>query len=118
MSKPSLDTLLVKKGTAAPAVIDAPPHAVPEPRKEETKETSIQVSNEPSQEVTEAPKRRRPWDGQDEMIKANYEVPQRVQTKLHQLKAWGRVKNIKGFVAHALEAAIDKEIARAEKEGY
>jgi hypothetical protein len=114
MSKPaSLSSVVAKKGDAAPPPDAigraAPAAAVPEiepkletkePRKEERKEV-----------------RRRPWDGQDDIVKANYEVPRRVQTKLHTLKTWGRVKNIKGFVSEALEAALDREIAKAEREG-
>jgi hypothetical protein len=101
MSKPSLGSLVVPKGSAAPAAIETP-------RKEETKEPRKEAVIE----------RRRPWDGQDDIVKANYEVPRRVQTKLHTLKTWGRVKNIKGFVSEALERALDKEIAAAEKEGF
>jgi hypothetical protein len=130
MSKvPSLDSaVIVRKGHAAPAVttgaapVPPAPPAPLEPRKEETLVPSVQVSNEPTEEVTKVvddmPKRRRPWDGQDEWIKANYEVPKRVQTKLHNLKSWDRIKNLKEFVAKALEAAADKEIAKAEKEGF
>lgn len=112
MSKPaSLSSVVAKKGDASPPS-DATGRVEPaqdskletkEPRKEGRKET---------------PDRRRPWDGQDEIVKANYEVPRRVQTKLHTLKTWGRVKNIKGFVSEALERALDREIAAAEKEGY
>ena len=71
--------------------------------------------------TTEEPtpkEKRRAWDGQDEIVKANYEVPKRIQTKLQTLKALGRVKNMKTFVAETLEAALDREIAAAEKEGY
>jgi hypothetical protein len=52
------------------------------------------------------------------VVKANYEVPRRIQTKLHTLKTWGRIENLKGFVSEALEKALDREIAAAEKEGY
>jgi hypothetical protein len=68
--------------------------------------------------IEERKEKRRAWEGQDEIVKANYEVPKRVQTKLQTLKALGRVKNMKTFVAEALEAALDKELAAAEKEGY
>lgn len=108
MSKVSLSSVLTPKGGAAPASTDERNLGTKEPRKEETKEPRREEGTE----------RRRPWDGQDDLVKANYEVPRRVQTKLHSLKAWGRVKNIKGFVAEALEAALDKEIAKAEKEGF
>jgi hypothetical protein len=63
----------------------------------------------------QAPTRKQPWDGQDDIVKANYEVPRRVQTKLHLLKTYGRLKNIKSFVAEALEAALDKELAEYAK---
>jgi hypothetical protein len=131
MSKPSLDSLLVKKGTAAPAVLDVPQ----EPRKEESKEpakeatnpepleasnqeTKVETSEQVATAVPAGVKRKRQWDGQDEWVKVNYEVPKRVQTKLHQLKSWERIPNIKAFVAEALEKALDREIAKAEKEGY
>ena len=108
MSKvPSLDTaapVVVRKGDALPASTTGR-----EARKEEPKEARKEPSNQG---------RKRPWDGADDPIKANYEVPRRVQMKLHQLKAWGRIDNLKGFVAETLERAIDKEIAAAEKEGY
>jgi hypothetical protein len=68
--------------------------------------------------LEERKEKRRAWEGQDEIVKANYEVPKRVQTKLQTLKALGRVKNMKTFVAEALEAALDKELAAAEREGY
>jgi hypothetical protein len=51
-------------------------------------------------------------------VQANYDVPKRIQTKLHTLKAWDRIPNLKVFVAETLEKALDKEIAKAEKEGY
>jgi hypothetical protein len=107
MSKaPTLDSIaVVRKGEAMPP----PTTGSKEPSKEGTKE--------PRKEP-ERVERRRPWDGQDDVIKANYEVPRRIQTKLHTLKAWGRIGNLKGFVAEALEKALDKEIAAAEKEGY
>lgn len=84
--------------------------------KEEIKEQSKQETKEASKDA--APIRRRPWDNQDQLVKANYEVPQRVQTKLHTLKAWQKIPNLKDFVAKTLEAALDKEIAKAEKEGF
>jgi hypothetical protein len=127
MSKPSLNSLTVaRKGHAVPASTVGDPESPNEPREEVTKEASKegekvarkQSTKPATKEVKEAPARRRPWDGQDDDIKANYEVPRRVQTKLHSLKAWGKVKNIKGFVATALEAAIDREIAKAEREGF
>jgi hypothetical protein len=62
--------------------------------------------------------RRRPWEGQDEVVKVNFEIPKRIRTKLASLKAWERIENQKDFVARVLEEAVDREIARAEEEGY
>jgi hypothetical protein len=106
MSKATLDMVVTKKGAAAPAALEASKEETKEPRKEATKQ-------EPEREA-----RKRPWDGQDDVVKANYEVPRRIQTKLHTLKTWGRIENLKGFVSEALEKALDREIAAAEKEGY
>jgi hypothetical protein len=79
------------------------------PSHEETLEPREKVSNE---------RRRRTWEGKDDTIKVNFEIPERVQDKLHQLKAWKRIRVIKDFVTESLEAACDREIAKAEKEGY
>jgi hypothetical protein len=62
--------------------------------------------------------RKKPWDGHDTWIKVNYEVPERVQMKLQYLKASRRIRNFREFVPEALEAALDAEIAKAEKEGF
>lgn len=106
MSKVSLSNVVMPKGGAAPATTEERNLETKEPRKEGRKIEPERVG------------RRRPWDGQDEIVKANYEVPKRIQTKLHTLKAWGRIENLKGFVSEALERALDKEIAASEKEGY
>jgi hypothetical protein len=105
MSK-SLSSVVAQKGGAVPPSAEERNLETKEPRKEERKV-------EPERMI-----RRRPWDGQDDVVKANYEVPRRIQTKLHTLKAWGRIENLKGFVAESLEKALDREIAAAEKEGY
>lgn len=111
MSKPSLDSLTIaRKGQAVPAASTGAPV---EPRTE-IKEPRNQETKKPLQEG----RRRRAWDGQDGLIKVNYSVPERVQTKLHELKNWKRIKSIQDFVAQTLERALDKEIAAAEKEGF
>jgi hypothetical protein len=115
MSRPTLNSV-VRKGAALPVSLQENKQASLEPMKEVIKEPSEQATKEESQKV--AVTRRRPWDNQDQLVKANYEVPQRVQTKLHTLKAWQKIPNLKDFVAKTLEAALDKEIAKAEKEGY
>lgn len=111
----SLGTVVAPKGAAVPATL--------EPRNEGTNLGTLEPSKEGSKEPTkESPKeggpRRRAWDGQDEWIKVNFEVPKRLRTKLKELKNWERIGSLKDFVAHALEAAADKEIAKAEKEGF
>lgn len=112
------DMGLTKKGDAAPPT-DATGRvemlAAQDEQREERKEGGKEGRREGGKVDVD---RRRPWDGQDDAVKASYEVPRRIQTKLHTLKTWGRVKNIKGFVSEALEAALDKEIAKAEREGY
>jgi hypothetical protein len=115
MSRPTLNTI-ARKGAAVPVSLEESNEASLKPMKEGSKKPSIQ---ETKVERNVAPgTRRRPWDAQDQLVKANYEVPQRVQTKLHTLKAWQKIPNLKEFVAKTLEAALDKEIAKAEKEGY
>ncbi|MDR5839353.1 hypothetical protein [Caballeronia sp. LZ034LL] len=92
------ETDIVQKGDATPA-------RTAQGTKEEIKEALNQG-------------RKRPWDGHDDWVKVNYEVPERVQLKLGWLKGQQRIKVIKAFVAEALEREVDKLIARAEKEGY
>jgi hypothetical protein len=101
MPKASLDMLETPKGFAYPASLEP----VVEPSKESTKEPSLQP-------------RRRPWDGQEEWKKTNYEMPLRVQTKLKEMKNWGYIPNVYKFVAEAVEKEIDQVIAKAEQEGY
>jgi hypothetical protein len=107
MSKKSLDILVTPKGGARPASL--------EPGKE--KSHSLEASNHDSDQPSLQP-RRRAWDGQDNWIKVNYEVPERIQTKLKELKNWKRIKSLKEFVAENLEWVIDREIAKAEKDGF
>jgi hypothetical protein len=38
--------------------------------------------------------------------------------KLQYLKSLGKIHRYKTFVSAALEVAVDREIAKAEKEGY
>jgi hypothetical protein len=102
---------LTRRGQADAAAPSYPPTL--EPRKEATNLPTKEPSN-----LGEATPRKRPWDGQDNIVQANYDVPKRIQTKLHTLKAWDRIPNLKVFVAETLEKALDKEIAKAEKEGY
>jgi hypothetical protein len=105
MSKPSLDSLVTRKGSAAPAALEPP--------------AIEQASKEPSnQGASEG--RRRAWHqpGQEEWKKTNYEMPLRVQTKLKEMKNWGYIPNVYKFVAEVVEKEIDKVIAKAEKEGY
>jgi hypothetical protein len=45
-------------------------------------------------------------------------VQKRVHSKIKTLKTWERIDSIRDFVSHALEAAVDREIAKAEKEGF
>lgn len=124
MSKaPSLDSaVIVRKGHAMPVASAGAAVATMEPRKEDSLESSKEaikeVTKETADETPVTVKRKRPWDGQDDVIKVNYEVPERVQTKLQNLKSWKKIRNIKEFVAKSLEQAVDKEIAKAEKEGY
>lgn len=110
----SLGAVVAPKGAATPATL--------EPRKEEsnqgTKEPSLEGVKEPSREARKEAIRRRTWDGQDEVIKVNFEVPMRIRTKLNTLKSLGRIKSGKEFVADVLEAALDAEIAKAEEEGF
>jgi hypothetical protein len=117
MSKPSLDSLVTRKGSAAPAALEPPAieQASKEPRKEVTKEASKEPSNQGASEG-----RRRAWHqpGQEEWKKTNYEMPLRVQTKLKEMKNWGYIPNVYKFVAEVVEKEIDKVIAKAEKEGY
>jgi hypothetical protein len=117
MSKDHLEGLVLARRSAA----------VPsEPSNEATLEPISLPTNLPSKEPShlgtkedrEEPRRRRPWDGQDEIVQANFDVPKRIKTKLHMLKTWDRIPNLKSFVTDTLEKAIDREIAKAEKEGY
>jgi hypothetical protein len=62
--------------------------------------------------------RKRIWDGRDDWIKTNFEVQERVVMKLQYLKSLGKIHRYKTFVSAALEVAVDREIAKAEKEGY
>jgi hypothetical protein len=62
--------------------------------------------------------RKRIWDGRDDWIKTNFEVQERVAMKLQYLKSLGKIHRYKTFVSAALEVAVDREIAKAEKEGY
>jgi hypothetical protein len=114
MSKSISLGAVVQKGGAAPAAL--------EPRKEGsnqgTKEPSFEGTKETSREARKEAIRRRTWEGQDEVIKVNFEVPMRIRTKLNTLKSLGRIKSGKGFVADVLEAALDAEIAKAEEEGF
>lgn len=107
MSKKSLGMLVTPKGGARPESL--------EPGKE--KSQSLEASNHDSNQPSLQP-RRRAWDGQDNWIKVNFEIPERVNDKLHQLKAWKRIKSLKEFVAENLEWVIDREIAKAEKDGF
>jgi hypothetical protein len=112
---PSLDNAVItRKGLALPA--DA---GQAEVRKEESKEPSLPPTKEPSHEGAKEG-RLRPWHqpGQDEWKKSNYDMPIRVQTKLKEMKNWGRIPSVYKFVAEAVEKEIDKVIAKAEKEGY
>ncbi len=111
----SLGTVVAPKGSAAPATLEARNQGSNLETKEARNEGTPQPSKEEKKEV--AP-RRRAWDGQDEWIKVNFEVPKRLRTKLKELKNWERIGSLKDFVAHALEVAADKEIAKAEKEGF
>jgi hypothetical protein len=107
MSKNDWDSVVItKKGAATPA---ATTQLVHEPRKQEAKEPR---KEEP------ALRRKRVWEGQDEWIKVNYEVQKRVHSKIKTLKTWERIDSIRDFVSHALEAAVDREIAKAEREGF
>lgn len=107
----SLGAVMAQKGAAVPA----PPT---EPRKEGNKESSLEGTNETSREARKEAIRRRVWEGQDEMIKVNFEVPKRLRTKLNTLKSWSRIESVKAYVAEVLEDAVDREIAKAEKEGF
>jgi FtsZ-interacting cell division protein ZipA len=136
----SLSSVVAKKGGASPPsdaegrvsssrnawaqehvqeAIDDPRPSVPH---EEVMRKAEAVARQETKEARKEEKkevaRRRAWDGQDDIVKANYEVPRRIQTKLHTLKTWGRVRNIKGFVSETLEKALDREIAAAEQDGY
>lgn len=109
MSKFSLSSVVEPKGSAAPATL--------EPRKEASKQALREPIIQGTKEESKEP-RKRAWDNQDEWVKANYEVPKRVQTKLKEMKNWGYIGSLKDFVAQAIEREIDSVIAKAEKEGY
>lgn len=123
MPKNNWDTAVefVRKGHAAPVSETGGSllESRLEPRKEDSKEERKESSFQDSNQETKIP-RKRSWEmpGQDDWIKANFEVPRRIQTKLNQLKAWGIIKNIKDIVPDAIERALDQKIAKAEKEGY
>lgn len=129
MSKLSLSSVVAPKGAAAPAPSSLEPRKLENnpPIEVESKEATkvgseLAISQAPDvpRNLGEQPvvKRKRPWDGQDEIVQVNFEIPKRLRTKLHLLKTWERIPSFKEFVVSVLEAAADKEIAQAEKEGY
>lgn len=111
MSKPSLDSLVGRKGAAAPAAL-----GFEEPSKEGTREPGNEVSK-PVQ-PTQPAARRRPWDGLNEPVKGNFEVNTRLLAKLTWLKSAKQIRTQKDFVLEVLEREADKLIAKAEREGY
>lgn len=120
MSKPSLDMLVARKGSAAPATLQVPQETSNEGTKEPREEVRQEAVKEVSKPVVaaEPAKRKRPWDGMDEPIKGNFEVTKGLLAKLAWLKSANQIKTQKDFVFEVLEREADKLIAKAEKEGY
>ena len=122
----SLTALVARKGTAMPpadaqgrvlepaAQLPAKPaqlDLVPPPPPKAPKPARAPRAAAPAP-VAPAAARTRPWDGQDQPIRVNYAVPERVKMKLHAMKAAKAIGTVEAFVAKAIEEAIDKVIAQ------
>ncbi|WP_244832359.1 hypothetical protein [Caballeronia sp. TF1N1] len=104
MSKHSLNSMtVVRKGQAVPA--------------QSTNDPSLQETKEQSKEPR-SQGRKKPWDDRNEEVGVNYDIPQRVLMKMNHLKGMGVFRYHKHFVAAALEAACDRELAKLERDGF